>query len=60
MSVSAEQPPHVCPQCSSEDIVRVRRAGLRDYVHRFLGRRVYRCAECGIRFYDRPIERRAA
>jgi hypothetical protein len=34
----------------------VPRATLRDYVKRLFGRRVYRCAECGRRFHDRPSE----
>jgi DNA-directed RNA polymerase subunit RPC12/RpoP len=58
--MSAGQPTHICPKCSSEEIVRVRRAVLRDYVNRLLGWRVYRCADCDTRFYDRPVGRRVA
>jgi DNA-directed RNA polymerase subunit RPC12/RpoP len=52
--MAAESATHVCPKCSSDEITRVPRRFLRDYLQRLLGRRVYRCVDCGTRFYDRP------
>jgi hypothetical protein len=50
----SDEPEHLCPECFSDDVVRVPRRGLRDRLARLFGRRVYRCEECGRRFYDRP------
>ena len=46
---------HICPKCGSAAIDRVRRTGVLDHLVRLLfGWRVYRCVDCGRRFYDRP------
>jgi transposase-like protein len=50
----SDDPAHLCPECFSDDVTRVPRRSLRDHLARLFGRRVYRCQECGRRFYDRP------
>jgi hypothetical protein len=47
---------HLCPRCFSDDIERLRAHGIVDRMARILGWRVYRCLECGHRFYDRPLQ----
>jgi DNA-directed RNA polymerase subunit RPC12/RpoP len=51
---------HVCPECSSNNIERVHRHSVRDRLRGVFGWRVYRCRECGARFYGRPMERKAS
>ena len=51
---------HICPTCFSDDIKRVPRHRAMDRMARLVGWRVYRCLECGSRFYDRPVPRRKA
>jgi rubrerythrin len=51
---------HICPACFSNKIERVRRRGVRDKLKGALGWRVYRCRQCGARFYDRPLEGKAS
>jgi DNA-directed RNA polymerase subunit RPC12/RpoP len=55
MAVAAQ---HACPYCRSAAIARVRRHRITDYIARVLRWRVYRCRDCGTRFYDRPLWRR--
>ena len=50
---------HECPKCSARAIVRVPRRMVLDHMARLLGWRVYRCLECGARFYDRSLYRKA-
>ena len=47
-------PAHICPDCGSAEIDRVRRKSLLDYFVRIFGWRVYRCYNCRRRFYDPP------
>lgn len=49
---------HECPSCSATQIERVPRRTVLDDMARLLGWRVYRCLECGTRFYDRPLYRK--
>lgn len=49
---------HICPHCASEEIDRVPRLGIRDYVVALIGWHVYRCRDCAGEFYDRPRPRR--
>jgi len=51
---------HICPTCSSDDIERVPRARVMDRMRRVFGWRVYRCRDCGSRFYDRQSARKAS
>jgi uncharacterized Zn finger protein len=51
---------HTCPTCTSDDVERVHRERAIDHVARAIGWRVYRCCECGNRFYDRPARRQAS
>jgi hypothetical protein len=51
---------HICPFCFSGEIERVPRHHVLDRMALLLGWRVYRCVECGSRFYDRPIPRQQA
>jgi hypothetical protein len=53
-STAAHIAAHICPECASEEIDRVPRMGIRDYVVILVWWRVYRCRECGREFYDRP------
>ena len=54
------QAPHACPKCRGHDIERVPKKRVLDRMARVLGLRVYRCRDCGTRFYDRPAERQAS
>jgi hypothetical protein len=51
---------HICPTCFSDAIERVPKHHVLDRMARLLGWRVYRCRECGSRFYDRPVPRQKA
>jgi YgiT-type zinc finger domain-containing protein len=49
---------HICPSCFSEDVARIPRDRVHDRkatLLRWLGWRMYRCSECGERFYDRRL-----
>jgi ribosomal protein L37AE/L43A len=48
---------HVCPNCASRYIERVRREGIWEYIAWLVGWRVYHCRDCGTYFYDRSIRR---
>lgn len=53
--------PHTCPKCHSTEIERVPRHRLLDrMVVAVLPWGVYRCRDCGARFYDRRAQRRAS
>ena len=51
---------HQCPECSSNFRERIRPRGVVGRIARVLGWHLYRCVECGHRFYDRPIRRKAS
>jgi uncharacterized Zn finger protein len=51
---------HICPKCSSEEIQRIPRKHVVDHLARAMGWHVYRCLECGGRFYDRPAQPKAS
>jgi hypothetical protein len=51
---------HICPACFSSDVDRVPRRRVLDSMARLLGWRVYRCRDCGTRFYDRPLQHKAS
>ena len=51
----APVPAHTCPQCTSDDVKRVRRDRALDRLVSLLGWRAYGCRACGRRFYDRPL-----
>jgi uncharacterized Zn finger protein len=51
---------HVCPACSSDYRQRVPAAGILQRIARMFGWHLYRCMDCGHRFWDRPTRRKAS
>ncbi len=49
---------HACPKCHSTAIDRVPREDIPERLILMLRRKqVYRCLDCGQRFYDRPLSK---
>jgi DNA-directed RNA polymerase subunit RPC12/RpoP len=51
--IEANRREHVCPHCGSRQAIGEPRRGVLDHLERFVGRRVYLCLRCRLRFYDR-------
>jgi hypothetical protein len=51
---------HVCPDCGGRRIHGVTRRRALDFLMGLIGRRVYVCWACRLRFYDRPSRPHAA
>ena len=60
MQMNDSSPPHVCPKCNADSIERVPRRGVIGHLASALGRRLYRCLDCGTKFYDRRAARKAS